>query len=154
MSTPTPTTTPTTTPTQNHAALIAQFNQHPPACIQTLKGQVLDYWPEQGQLSMGFEPGLHCCHSVDIVQGGFVTAMLDAAMAHVILAQEGFTVTISSIDINVSFIRPSRAGHFKAVGSIIKLGRTVGYMRGELFNAKGELTATATSSVHLTRHAK
>ena len=134
--------------------IIAQFNQRQPACIQTLKGQVLEYLPEQNQISMGFEPGLHCCHSVDIVQGGFVTAMLDAAMAHVVLAKEGFNVTISSIDINVSFIRPSRAGRFKAVGSIIKLGRTVGYLRAELFNAKHELTATATSSVHLTRHPK
>ena len=30
---------------------------------------------------------------------------------------------------------------------IVKLGRTVGYLRAELFNDKGDLTATATSSV-------
>jgi len=36
----------------------------------------------------------------------------------------------------------------------VKLGKTVGYLKAELFNDKGELTATATSSVYLTRHAK
>jgi uncharacterized protein (TIGR00369 family) len=80
--------------------------------------------------------------------------MLDAAMAHVVIAGEKFHVALSSIDINVSFLRPSRAGRYSAVGSIIKLGKTVGYLRAELFNDKGELTASATSSVYLTRQGK
>lgn len=135
--------------------IIQLLNQNKPACVQTLHGQVLAFSPEKNQLTMQFEPGLNCCHSVDIVQGGYITAMLDAAMAHMTLASEKFRVALSSIDINVSFLRPSRAGRYTAVGSIVKLGKTVGYLRAELFNDKGELTASATSSVYLTRqHAK
>jgi uncharacterized protein (TIGR00369 family) len=102
---------------------------------------------------MRFEPGLNCCHSVDVVQGGYVTAMLDAAMAHVVLAQDRFRVAPSSIDINVSFLWPSHAGKYTAVGAIVKLGKTVGYLKAELFSESGELTATATSSAYLARHA-
>ncbi len=134
--------------------IVSLFNQNRPACVQTLQGTVLEFLPEQDQLRMCFEPGLHCCHSTDIVQGGYITAMLDAAMAHVTIAKENFGVTVSSIDINVSFLRPLRAGPCTAVGSIVKLGRSVGYLRAELFNAKGELAASATSSAYLSRHAK
>lgn len=136
------------------AEIIQRFNQERPACVETLQGRVIEFIPEKNQLSMQFEPGLNCCHSIDIVQGGYVTAMLDAAMAHVTMATEKFRATLSSIDINVSFLRPTRAGKYTAVGSIVKLGKTVGYLKAELFSDQGELTATATSSVYLTRHAK
>jgi uncharacterized protein (TIGR00369 family) len=134
--------------------IIDLLNQHKPACIQTLNGAVIEFLPENNQLTMQFEPGLNCCHSHDIVQGGFITSMLDAAMAHLTIATEKFAVTLSSIDINVSFLRPSRAGRYRATAYIVKLGKTVGYLKAELFNEKGELTATATSSVYLSRRAK
>ena len=134
--------------------IIRQFNLHRPACIQTLHGEVLSFAPEKGELSMQFEPGLNCCHSVDIVQGGFITAMLDASMAHAVLAVEKFQIKVSSIDINVSFLRPTRAGKYIATGSIVKLGKNIAYLKAELFNAQGELTASATSSAYLSRAAK
>ena len=137
-----------------HDEIIQLLNQHKPECVKTLNGAVLEFNPAQNQLTMQFEPGLNCCHSVDILQGGYITAMLDAAMAHVTLAVEKFAVTLSSIDINVSFLRPSRAGRYTATGTIVKLGKTVGYLRAELFNEEGELTATATSSVYLGRRSK
>lgn len=132
--------------------IITLFNQNRPACLSTLSGRVVEFIPGKNQLTMQFEPGLHCCHSGDIVQGGFVTAMLDAAMAHAVMASEQLRVTVSSIDINVSFLRVTRAGPHTAVGTIIKLGRSVGYARAELYSERGDLTATATTSVHLKRH--
>ena len=134
--------------------IIHLMNQHRPACMETLNGRVLAFSPEKAELSMQFEPGLNCCHSVDIVQGGFITAMLDAAMAHVVIAMEKFRIELSSIDVNVSFLRPARAGKYVAVGSIVKLGKNIGYLKAELFNAQGELTASATSSAYLSRATK
>ena len=134
--------------------IISLLNQHRPACVQTINGRVLSFARDKGELSMGFEPGLNCCHSVDIVQGGFITAMLDAAMAHLVVALEKFRIELSSIDINVSFLRPSRAGMYVAVGSIVKLGKNIGYLKAELFNDQGELTASATSSAYLNRTTK
>ena len=132
--------------------ILLQLNAQRPPCLRALNSQVHSFEPEQQQLTMLFEPGLDCCHSINIVQGGYVTAMLDAAMAHVVLALEQFHVTVSSIDINVSFLRPTRAGKYRAVGSVVKLGKTIAYLRAELYSDKGELTATATSSAHLSRH--
>jgi uncharacterized protein (TIGR00369 family) len=131
--------------------IVEQMNTSQPAVIRTLKGRVLAFAPERKELRMEFEIGVEFCHTVDIVQGGFITAMLDASMAHAILAAEHFKVRMSSIDINVSFLRPARAGRYTAVGSIIKTGRTVAFLKAELFTDKGELVAAATSSAHLTR---
>ncbi len=133
---------------------VERMNAHPPAVIRTLKGRVAAYAPERHELRMQFEIGLEFCHTVDIVQGGFITAMLDASMAHVVIAAERGKVRVSSIDIHVSFLRPARAGGFTAVGAIVKSGRTIAFLKAELFSDKGELVATATSSAHLTREHK
>jgi uncharacterized protein (TIGR00369 family) len=134
--------------------IVERLNSHQPAVIQTLKGRVLAFAPERKELRMEFDIGLPFCHTVDVVQGGFITAMLDASMAHVVLATEPHRVRVSSIDINVSFLRPARAGRFTAVGAIIKTGRTVAFLKAELFTDQGELVATATSSAYLTREHK
>ncbi|MGL6109073.1 MAG: PaaI family thioesterase [Rubrivivax sp.] len=134
--------------------IVERMNTRQPAVIQSLKGRVLTFAPERKELRMEFDIGVEFCHTVDIVQGGFITAMLDAAMAHVVMAVEPANVRVSSIDINVSFLRPARAGRFTAVGAIVKTGRTVGFLRAELFTDQGELVATATSSAYLTREHK
>jgi uncharacterized protein (TIGR00369 family) len=131
--------------------IVDLMNANPPAVIRSLKGRVAAYAAEKRELRMEFHIGVEFCHTVDIVQGGFITAMLDASMAHAVLASEHFKVRVSSIDINVSFLRPARAGAFAAVGSIVKAGRSVAFLKAELFSDKGELVATATSSAHLTR---
>ena len=133
---------------------VERMNADAPAVIRTLKGRVVAFAPERQELRMQFEIGLEFCHTVDIVQGGFITAMLDASMAHVVIAAEAGRVRVSSIDINVSFLRPARAGGFTAVGSIVKSGRTIAFLKAELYTDKGELVATATSSAHLTREHK
>jgi uncharacterized protein (TIGR00369 family) len=134
--------------------IVEQMNANPPAVIRSLKGRVAAYAAERRELRMEFDIGHEFCHTVDVVQGGFITAMLDASMAHAVMATEHFKVRVSSIDINVSFLRPARAGAYVAVGSIVKSGRTVAFLKAELYSDKGELVATATSSAHLTREHK
>ena len=131
--------------------IVEELNRHQPAVIKTFKGRVLAVASERHELRMEFEIGPEHCHTVDIVQGGVITAMLDASMAHAVLAHDHHKTRVSSIDIHVSFLRPARAGRFVAVGTIVKSGRTIAFLRAELFNDKTELVATATSSAHLTR---
>jgi uncharacterized protein (TIGR00369 family) len=134
--------------------IVQRLNARQPDIIRSLQGRVLDYATEPPTLRMAFEIGHALCHSVDIVQGGIVTAMLDASMAHVVLATEPGVAGVASIDIHVSFLRPARAGGFTAVASYLKNGRTVAFLKAELFNATGVLVAAATSSAHLSRSHK
>ncbi len=131
---------------------LARLNANLPAVVRSLRGSAVGWAPERQELRMAFVIGPEFCFGVDTVQGGFVTAMLDAAMAHAVVAAEPqHVVRVASIDITVSFLRTARAGGFTAVGSIVKSGRTIGFLKAELYGGKGGLVATATYSVHLTR---
>lgn len=130
----------------NRDKIVETMNARLPPAIRTLKARVLEFLPESHMLTMEFTMGLEFCHSGDVVQGGFVTAMLDAAMSHALSAASHLKASASTIDITVSFLKSTRAGRHVAKGYVIKKGRTVGFMRGELYNEKGDLTATATAS--------
>jgi uncharacterized protein (TIGR00369 family) len=129
-----------------------RLNAGQPPVIRSLRGRAVGWAPERRELRMAFEIGPEFCFGGDIVQGGFVTAMLDAAMAHAVIAAEPqHPVRVASIDLTVSFLRTARAGRFTALGSILKSGRTIAFLKAELYDAKDALVATASSSAHLTR---
>ena len=59
-----------------------------------------------------------------IVQGGFVTGMLDAPMAHLLMYLFDEKIIPMTLDINVSFLAPTRQGNLTAFAEIIQLGGT------------------------------
>ncbi|MFT4825740.1 MAG: hypothetical protein ACJAUG_002532 [Halioglobus sp.] len=101
--------------------------------------------------TMEFDVGTQFCHSIDVVQGGFVTAMLDMAMSHCVFGTDETIVNVSSLEIKTTYLEPTRAGHMRCVGTIIKAGYKVAFMEGRLYNSEGLLTATASSVGKLVR---
>jgi uncharacterized protein (TIGR00369 family) len=100
---------------------------------------------------MDFDISRDFCHSVDIVQGGFVTAMLDAAMTHAIFAADSDVVNVSSLEIKTNYLEPTRAGRLRAVGTVVKSGYRIAFMEGRLYDDRGLLTATASTVAKLVR---
>ncbi len=135
--------------TDDKAGLIAKLNNHRPAIIRTLGGVISDV--EDGLCVMEFDIGEQLCHSTNVVQGGIVTAMLDAAMAHAVFANNPDVIGLASLEIKVSFLEPSLAGRFSCRGSIRRAGYKISFLEGELYNAAGTLTATASHTAKLTR---
>jgi uncharacterized protein (TIGR00369 family) len=133
------------------AERIRELNASAPPCVGSLGGSVKDYDSERRQIVMRFEMPLEFCHSGNVVQGGFVTGMLDAAMAHVVFLELGMRIALPSLDINVSFLRPTLAGPQRAHGRILRLGRSVAFLEGELFDSEDRLTAHATSTARVIR---
>src|ERR1700679_4008881 len=92
---------------------------------------------------------LHCratmdmCHSGGIVQGGFVTGWLDAAMAHVVLAQSNFELSPLTLEIKVRFLASAAPGLVIAEAWYEKRGRKTAFLEGRLLNEKGEVLAKA-----------
>ena len=50
------------------------------------------------------------CHSGNIVQGGFITGWMDAAMAYVTMAVTDYEFSPLSLEIKVSFMQSARPG--------------------------------------------
>ncbi|MGI9295299.1 MAG: PaaI family thioesterase [Pseudomonadales bacterium] len=122
-----------------------------PPFMHTLGARLLMLSQASGTAELSFEIPLNFCHSGDIVQGGFVTAMLDGAMSMAVFASEGGFVDLPSLEIKVSFLAPSRAGIFTGKGSIRHIGKSIAFLEGELYNSDGVLTATSTSTAKVIR---
>lgn len=89
------------------------------------------------------------CHSGGIVQGGFVTGWIDAAMAYAMMAQLQNTQSPLSLEIKVSFFKAASPGLVIAEGWIAKRGRSIAFLEGRLLDEKGEVLATASSTAKL-----
>ena len=131
--------------------LINDLNRRRPPCLAVLNSEVVKIDIDQQTVTLCFDISLNFCHSRNIVQGGFVTAMLDAACSHAVFSARREIQSLSTLEIKVSFLRPSRAGKFSCVGKITQIGGSIAFMVGELFDQKGELTATATSTAKLVK---
>ncbi len=133
----------------SRAELIAGLNNHRPAIIRTLGGVIVDI--DEGLCVMEYDIGEELCHSTSIVQGGIVTAMLDATMSHAVFANHRDVTGLASLEIKVSFLEPSLAGRFTCRGTIRRAGYKISFLEGELYNADGVLTATSSHTAKLTR---
>lgn len=94
------------------------------------------------------------CHSGGVVQGGFVTGWIDAAMAHAAIAICGENLVPMTLELKVSFFAPARPGTIFAEGWAIKHGRRTAFYEGALKDASGTLLAKATSTMTLVDRAK
>ena len=120
-----------------------------PPCIDTLNGKATQFISEPPSLKMEFEAVPEFCHSSNqVVQGGFVTGMLDTSMAHLLIALSGGKLNPVSLDINVSFLAPAHPGKLISTAKVVRLGKSIGYFSSLLYQQE-TLVATATSTIKL-----
>lgn len=89
-----------------------------------------------------------------MVQGGFVTAMLDTAMSHAVMALNKDIINISSLEIKTTYLEPTRAGKLRVEGWAVRKGYKVAFVEGHIYNENDVLTATASSVAKLSRRAE
>ena len=128
----------------NEQDIVARFTKTRPPALKTLGGGVVGWNAATERVAMEFRATVDFCHSVDghprggIVQGGFITGWLDAAMAHVCVAKSGFTVGVPSLEIKVSFLRPAHPGiTYRSYGWITRWARRIAFMESELLDPDG-----------------
>src|SRR5256885_14592563 len=80
------------------------------------------------------------------LHGGVLCDIADVAMgsAYASTLDEGESFT--TLELKINFLRPVRAAHLVAEGSIVQRGRTVGLTEGVITDAEGRLIAEATST--------
>ncbi len=93
-------------------------------------------------------------HSGGVVQGGFVTGWIDAAMAHAVMAVPGDEMVPMTLEIKVSFFAPTRPGIVVAEAWVVQGGRRTAFVEGTLKDAAGTLLAKASSTITLVSRAK
>ncbi len=126
-----------------------QLVANSPPCVKSLGGELTEIDCDQGSASMTFLIPLEFCHSGDIVQGGFVAAMLDATMYSAVVAKYIDVRAMPTLELKVSYLLPSKAGAFSVTARVIKAGKSTVFIEAHLFNADGEMTATGSSTARV-----
>ena len=118
-------------------------------CTDTLGAKVVRFSTEPPEIEMEFEALYDFTHSDgQVVQGGFVAGMLDAPMAHLLMGLFNFKIIPMTLDLNVSYLAPSRQGKLNCIAEVLQLGKSTAFMTSKLYQ-QGTLVASATSTVRL-----
>jgi len=129
--------------------ILKSFQKNNAPCIETLGAKVIEFYSDPPKIVMEFEAIHEFTHSEgQVVQGGFVTGMLDAPMAHLLMGLFDFKVSPMTLDINVSFLAPSKPGKLNCIAEVVQLGKSTAFMSSKLFQ-NNSLVATSTSTVKL-----
>jgi len=131
--------------------IINQLNARKPKYLEDFGCVITNIDTEKGICEMSFDVPKHFCHSGDIIQGGFVTTMLDSVITFAVFGSNPNVVKLATLELKVTYLKASRAGKFKAIGCIESMGRSIAFLTGELLDDKGQKTAkiSATAKIKL-----
>jgi uncharacterized protein (TIGR00369 family) len=127
-----------------------QASKSRPACSDAVGLQLLSVHQASGTTRMAFEAQAAWCNPRGAIQGGFVTAMLDEAMAVTGIIAGGLRYLVPTLELKVSFLRPCPPGRLEAVGRVVRWGRTVAYVEADLIDPEERIVARASSTILLT----
>jgi uncharacterized protein (TIGR00369 family) len=113
-----------------------------PKAAETLGIRFTKIDAEAGAIEVELQAKPEFINPAGNIQGGFLAAMLDDTMGPALaatLAKDEFAPTLN---LNVSFLRPATVGVIQGKGRVVRRGKDVCHLAGELYQA-GELIATA-----------
>ncbi|WP_435200655.1 PaaI family thioesterase [Qipengyuania sp. 902] len=103
----------------------------------------------EGRASLEYMAKPEQCHSGGVVQGGFISGWIDAAMAHAAMAKNGSGIVPMTLEFKVSYFAPTRPGLVVAEAWVERHGRQTSFYEGHLLDGRGTVLAKATSTILL-----
>ena len=80
------------------------------------------------------------------LHGGVLCDIADAAMGLAYAANLDDGESFTTLELKINFLKPVWKAHLRAVGRVVKQGRTVGMVECDVTDDKGSLVARATST--------
>jgi uncharacterized protein (TIGR00369 family) len=137
------------------ADLLERLRANPPEAVKTLNGEMIGIDSQLGTARFQFEVVPAFCHSQGrICQGGFLTGMVDTAMANAAIAKGKLAVAVPTLELKISFFEPMGPGIVFAEGRVMRWGGSVGFLDGDIKDEKGRLIVHATSTIKIVRPKK
>jgi len=125
--------------------LMSMRGESPPPPIATLIGFTLTSI-EPGQAIIDFQATERHANPMGTLHGGILCDIADAAMgtAYASTLEEGETYT--TLELKINFLKPVWNAKLRAVGRVVKKGRTVGMVECDVIDERQSLVARATST--------
>jgi uncharacterized protein (TIGR00369 family) len=136
-------------PSRTDADILAKFahSKTRPPCSDTLGLELIGVDQAKGivRLKMLGQPAW--CNPRGMLQGGFVTAMLDEAMAIAGIIAGDMAFAVPTLELKTTFLRPCPAGPVEAEGRVVRWGKSAAFLEADLFDSEGRHVARASSTV-------
>lgn len=120
----------------------------PPAAV-TLGWELLAADPDIGTIEVAFNATEAFLNPVGVIQGGFLAAMLDDTLGPALVCGLNAGDFAPTTDLHVQFLRPARPGRLIGHGRVVRRGRDIAFLAGELLDDEGSVVAVATSTVQI-----
>jgi uncharacterized protein (TIGR00369 family) len=120
-----------------------------PPAARTLGWELVTINPEDGTIEVAFTAAEAFLNPAGVVQGGFLAAMLDDTMGPALVSGLGPGDFAPTTDLHVQFLRPARAGRLVGRGRVVRRGRDVAFLAGELVDEDGAVVAVATATAQI-----
>jgi uncharacterized protein (TIGR00369 family) len=120
----------------------------PPAAV-LLGWELVSVDPDAGTIEVAFTASDRFLNPAGVIQGGFVAAMLDDTLGPALVATLGPGQFAPTTDLHVQFLRPARPGRLTGRGRVIRRGRDVAFLAGELADDSGQIVAVATATAQI-----
>ncbi|HUB42805.1 MAG TPA: PaaI family thioesterase [Streptosporangiaceae bacterium] len=120
-----------------------------PAAAVTLGWELVSVSPEEGTIEVAFTATDAFLNPAGVIQGGFLAAMLDDTLGPALVAGLSPGDFAPTTDLHVQFLRPARPGRLLGRGRVVRRGRDVGFLAGELLDEDGAIVAVATATVQI-----
>ena len=118
----------------------------PPKFLSILGANDVSFDAEEESITINFDIGEELTHSNGAyVQGGFITAMLDTSMAHLLIFKTNGEYNPLTLNINVNFLAPGIPGKFTSSATISKIGKSIAFTSAKLHQGN-KLVATASAT--------
>jgi uncharacterized protein (TIGR00369 family) len=121
----------------------------PPPAAVLLGWELVGVDPERGTIEVAFQADERFVNPVGVIQGGFLAAMLDDTLGPALVATLPENQFAPTLDLHVQFLRPARPGKLLGRGRIVKRGKEVCFLAGELLGPDGEPVAVATATARI-----
>ena len=123
----------------------------PPPAAKLLGWRLIEVDPDDGTIQVAFTATDQFLNPAGTVQGGFLAAMLDDTLGPAVVATLADGEWAPTANLNVQFLKPAQPGELRGSARIVRRGRDVAFLAGELRDAEGDLVATATATAVIRR---
>jgi uncharacterized protein (TIGR00369 family) len=117
-----------------------------PSAAVTLGWELVGIDPDAGTIEVAFVASDQFLNPVGVVQGGFLAAMLDDTLGPALVATLEPDQFAPTTDLHVQFLAPARPGRLIGRGRIVRRGRGIAFLAGELVDNTGTVVAVATAT--------
>lgn len=121
------------------------LNQSPSAVGRWLNGKLIDV--KEGSMEIEFTVREDMTNSMGVLHGGIASTILDDVVGTMVYAL-GRDFAFTSVNLNCDFLHAARVGEILLTkGKVIRAGKNIVHVEGEITNAEGKIVAKCTSNL-------